>query len=163
MARVNRTSSSGKGLGQLWFCGNLSGLREGVLFWRRQVIQGFIVDFYCHKAGLVIEVDGDVHDLQKEEDERREKAVSGLCHGFADENGRYVPRDDSRRENCEACGKNYGGINRESAFGGSKSFRDSLWTFTVTKPRWSLKWMAMYTTCRKRKMNGGRRCCPRWG
>ena len=27
---------------------------------------------------MVIEVDGDVHDLQKEEDERREKALSEL-------------------------------------------------------------------------------------
>ena len=43
-----------------------------------QVIQGFIVDFYCHKAGLVIEVDGDIHDLQKEEDERREKVLSEM-------------------------------------------------------------------------------------
>lgn len=47
----------------------------GVRFRRQQVIQGFIVDFYCHQAGLVIEVDGDVHDLQKEEDERREKVL----------------------------------------------------------------------------------------
>lgn len=47
----------------------------GVHFRRQQVIQGFIVDFYCHKAGLVIEVDGDVHDLQKGEDERREKVL----------------------------------------------------------------------------------------
>jgi len=29
---------------------------------------GFIVDFYYHKAGLVVEVDGDIHDLQQEED-----------------------------------------------------------------------------------------------
>lgn len=36
------------------------------------------MDFYCHRAGLVIEVDGDVHDLQKEEDERREKVLSAL-------------------------------------------------------------------------------------
>ena len=50
----------------------------GVHFRRQQVIQGFIVDFYCHRAGLVIEVDGDVHDLQKEEDERREKVLSAL-------------------------------------------------------------------------------------
>jgi very-short-patch-repair endonuclease len=49
-----------------------------VRFRRQQVIQGFIVDFYCHRAGLVIEVDGDVHDLQKEEDERREKVLSAL-------------------------------------------------------------------------------------
>jgi very-short-patch-repair endonuclease len=50
----------------------------GVRFRRQQVIQGFIVDFYCHQAGLVIEVDGDVHDLQKEEDERRAKVLSAL-------------------------------------------------------------------------------------
>ncbi len=47
----------------------------GVRFRRQQVIQGFIVDFYCHQVGLVVEVDGDVHDLQKEEDERREKVL----------------------------------------------------------------------------------------
>ena len=50
----------------------------GVRFRRQQVIQGFIVDFYCHQASLVVEVDGDIHDLQKEEDERREKALSAL-------------------------------------------------------------------------------------
>ena len=50
----------------------------GVHFRRQQVIQGFIVDFYCHKSALVVEVDGDVHDLQKEEDERREKVLSAL-------------------------------------------------------------------------------------
>jgi len=50
----------------------------GVRFRRQQVIQGFIVDFYCHQAGLVVEVDGGIHDLQKEEDERREKALSAL-------------------------------------------------------------------------------------
>ena len=47
----------------------------GVHFRRQQVIAGFIVDFYCHKAGLVVEVDGDIHDLQQEEDARREKVL----------------------------------------------------------------------------------------
>ena len=50
----------------------------GVRFRRQQVIQGFIVDFYCHKAALVVEVDGDIHDLQKEEDERREKVLAEM-------------------------------------------------------------------------------------
>ena len=50
----------------------------GVHFRRQQVIQGFIVDFYCHKAALVVEVDGDIHDLQQEEDARRERALSEL-------------------------------------------------------------------------------------
>lgn len=52
--------------------------RLGVHFRRQQVIAGFIVDFYCHKAGLVIEVDGDIHDLQQEEDARREKVLSEM-------------------------------------------------------------------------------------
>jgi very-short-patch-repair endonuclease len=47
----------------------------GVHFRRQQIIAGFIVDFYCHKAALVVEVDGDIHDLQQEEDARREKVL----------------------------------------------------------------------------------------
>lgn len=47
----------------------------GVHFRRQQVIAGFIADFYCHKAGLVVEVDGDIHDLQQEEDTRREMVL----------------------------------------------------------------------------------------
>ncbi len=46
----------------------LRGNKLGVHFRRQQVIAGFIVDFYCHKAALVVEVDGDIHDLQQEED-----------------------------------------------------------------------------------------------
>jgi len=40
-----------------------------------QVIAGFIVDFYCHKFALVVEVDGEIHDFQQEEDSRREEAL----------------------------------------------------------------------------------------
>src|SRR5512138_2777022 len=50
----------------------------GVHFRRQQIIAGFIVDFYCHRAALVIEVDGDIHDLQQEEDVAREKALSEI-------------------------------------------------------------------------------------
>ena len=41
-------------------------------FRRQQVIEGFIVDFYCHSLGLIIEVDGKIHDKQQEYDRRRE-------------------------------------------------------------------------------------------
>ena len=50
----------------------------GVHFRRQQVIAGFIVDFNCHKAALVIEVDGDIHDLQQEEDARRERVLNDM-------------------------------------------------------------------------------------
>jgi len=36
---------------------------DGFHFRRQQVIDGFIVDFYCHTAGLTVEVDGDAHDM----------------------------------------------------------------------------------------------------
>ena len=50
----------------------------GIHFRRQQVIAGFIVDFYCHKAGLVVEVDGDIHVIQQEEDVRREKVLNEM-------------------------------------------------------------------------------------
>ena len=50
----------------------------GVRFRRQQIIAGFIVDFYCHKVALVVEVDGDIHDLQQEEDARREKVLTEM-------------------------------------------------------------------------------------
>jgi very-short-patch-repair endonuclease len=47
-------------------------------FRRQQIINGFIVDFYCHKAELVIEMDGPIHRKQKVEDAEREKMLSDL-------------------------------------------------------------------------------------
>ena len=49
--------------------------RLGVRFRRQQVIDGFIVDFYCHSAGLIVEVDGGIHEGQKEYDEERGKKL----------------------------------------------------------------------------------------
>jgi very-short-patch-repair endonuclease len=42
-------------------------------FRRQQVIDGFIVDFFCAEKNLVIEIDGSVHELevQKKIDEHR--------------------------------------------------------------------------------------------
>ncbi len=37
---------------------------DGLHFRRQQIIDGFIVDFYCHAAGLVVEVDGPIHTRQ---------------------------------------------------------------------------------------------------
>ncbi|MBI4201169.1 MAG: endonuclease domain-containing protein [Chloroflexi bacterium] len=48
---------------------------EGLHFRRQQIIDGFIVDFYCHTMGLVVEVDGEVHDRQKEYDAQRDYAL----------------------------------------------------------------------------------------
>jgi very-short-patch-repair endonuclease len=50
----------------------------GVHFRRQQIIAGFIVDFYCHSAGLVIELDGEIHLKQKQDDSEREKALKEM-------------------------------------------------------------------------------------
>jgi len=49
---------------------------EGFHFRRQQVIDGFIVDFYCHAAGLVVEIDGDVHQQQAEYDAERDRILT---------------------------------------------------------------------------------------
>ncbi len=48
---------------------------KGLKFRRQHPIDRFIVDFYCREAGLVIEVDGSVHDSleAREYDEARQK------------------------------------------------------------------------------------------
>ncbi len=49
---------------------------NGLHFRRQQIIDGFIVDFYCHKAKLVIEVDGEIHQQQTEYDTERDKVLA---------------------------------------------------------------------------------------
>jgi len=38
----------------------------------------FIADFYCAEMKLVIELDGKIHDFQKEEDRHRDEIIEGL-------------------------------------------------------------------------------------
>ena len=47
----------------------------GLHFRRQQVIDGYIVDFYCHSAGLVVEVDGPVHKCQTAYDTKRDACL----------------------------------------------------------------------------------------
>jgi very-short-patch-repair endonuclease len=46
-------------------------LVAGLKFRRQHVIAGYVADFYCPALRLVIEVDGDVHDAQRERDAQR--------------------------------------------------------------------------------------------
>lgn len=56
----------------------LRGNKLGFHFRRQQIIAGFIVDFYCHAAGLVIEVDGDIHKERQDFDANRDKVLQEL-------------------------------------------------------------------------------------
>jgi very-short-patch-repair endonuclease len=49
---------------------------EWLHFRRQQIIVGFIADFYCHAAGLVIELDGGIHQRQAGYDAERDKILT---------------------------------------------------------------------------------------
>ena len=51
---------------------------QGLHFRRQQVIDGFIADFYCHRARLVVEVDGAVHAQRAEYDQARDRHLATL-------------------------------------------------------------------------------------
>ena len=49
---------------------------DGFHFRRQQVIEGYIVDFYCDAAKLAIELDGTVHEEKWEHDQLRDQTIS---------------------------------------------------------------------------------------
>ncbi len=53
----------------------LRGNALGFKFRRQQVIDGFIVDFYCHAIGLIVEVDGGIHQLQQDYDTELDRII----------------------------------------------------------------------------------------
>ena len=50
----------------------------GLDFDRHKIIGNYIVDFYCKNLGIVIEIDGNSHDLKQEYDEQRDAYLKGL-------------------------------------------------------------------------------------
>ncbi|HTB52249.1 MAG TPA: endonuclease domain-containing protein [Ferruginibacter sp.] len=55
----------------------LRGRFEGFKFRRQHPLGIYIADFYCHKAKLVIELDGTIHDIEtiKENDKVRQRII----------------------------------------------------------------------------------------
>ncbi|HEU0013271.1 MAG TPA: DUF559 domain-containing protein [Longimicrobium sp.] len=56
--------------------GGIAGLR----FRRQHALGKFVLDFYCARARLAVEVDGDVHDHQQDRDDARTAILLG--HGI---------------------------------------------------------------------------------
>ena len=50
----------------------------GYKFRRQHRIGAYIVDFYCPQAKLVIELDGEIHNDQKEYDQKRQDDLQAL-------------------------------------------------------------------------------------
>jgi very-short-patch-repair endonuclease len=47
----------------------------GFHFRRQQIIGKYVVDFYCHAASLVVELDGGIHVKQVERDKERDEEL----------------------------------------------------------------------------------------
>jgi very-short-patch-repair endonuclease len=62
---------------RLWKALRRNGL-DGFHFRRQQVIEGYVADFYCDAAKIVIELDGGVHQEQWQYDESRDEAIGSV-------------------------------------------------------------------------------------
>ena len=64
----------------LWM--NIKGGISGLKFRRQHPIGNYIADFFCHKAKLIIEVDGSIHILEnvKKLDVIKQKDLENLCY-----------------------------------------------------------------------------------
>jgi len=69
-ARQMRNNST-KGEIKFW-CELLRKRKSGYQFYRQKIIENYIVDFYCAKLKLVVEIDGVTHEGKEEYDEERE-------------------------------------------------------------------------------------------
>ena len=83
---------------------------QGLHFRRQQVIDGFIADFYCHSAGLVLELDGAVHRQQADYDAERDRILKerGLrilrfCNGEVENNLPAVLAQIAKAANDTRC------------------------------------------------------------
>ena len=61
-----------------------AGQFRGYSFNRQKPLENFIVDFYCRRLGLVIEIDGDFHFYAESvlEDEKRQNTLEGMGLSF---------------------------------------------------------------------------------
>ena len=51
---------------------------NGLHFRRQQIVHGYFADLYCHQHELIVEVDGGIHEHQKEYDAEREEYLISL-------------------------------------------------------------------------------------
>ena len=51
---------------------------NGLHFRRQQIVHGYFADFYCHQHALIVELDGRIHELQKEYDAERDEYLIAL-------------------------------------------------------------------------------------
>ncbi|MEO6040294.1 MAG: endonuclease domain-containing protein [Croceibacterium sp.] len=60
----------------------LKGRPNGLKFRRQHPAGNFVLDFYCHEAKLIIEVDGIAHDMGEKPDKDRQRDAHFQPQGF---------------------------------------------------------------------------------
>jgi len=65
----------------------------GLKFRRQHVIEGFVVDFYCHEYKLAVEIDGGIHNKQKDYDEWRQSEIEAKDITFVRITNKEIERD----------------------------------------------------------------------
>ena len=71
---MRNASTSAERIAWEWLRGNLTGLH----FRRQAVVAGYIVDFYCGLVRIAIEVDGKMHDPDKDRERDRDLKSVGV-------------------------------------------------------------------------------------
>jgi len=87
--QLRRTSTLSEVL--FWMCVNKRKF-YGIDFDRQRIIGNYIVDFYIESLGLVIEIDGVVHQYQEEYDDNRTAYLESLglvVYRISDESVRF--------------------------------------------------------------------------
>ena len=68
---------------------------QGFRFKRQYSVMNYVVDFYCHRGKLVIELDGEVHRISREYDSYRTKYLHSL--GIKEIRSALLPSPEIRR------------------------------------------------------------------
>jgi very-short-patch-repair endonuclease len=66
---------------------------EGRKFRRQHPIGTFVVDFFCQEEGLIVEIDGAVHESQQNLDRQRQELLESLCLRFVRVSSALVETD----------------------------------------------------------------------
>lgn len=81
---------------------------NGLHFRRQQIVHGYFADFLCHQHDLIVEVDGGIHDTQKEYDAEREEYLKSLGFRIIRFKNEAIKKDleGVLQRIVEACGPN---------------------------------------------------------
>ncbi len=79
LKQLSRELRNNSTLSEVLLWNELKGRKiKGYQFMRQKPIDNYIVDFFCGKLKLIIEIDGDSHIYKQEKDETRQRRLEDL-------------------------------------------------------------------------------------